>query len=138
MPHILAAECGHIVNTSSVNGFLSIVGPQTSHTAYSAAKFAVKGFTEALLNDMKLHAPHIGVSLVCPGHIGTDIAINSQKKALELQGDAMLEGMRKRILANPATPAAMKERLKDAPKEALMGMMDAMDCIHFSLAKTRQ
>jgi NAD(P)-dependent dehydrogenase (short-subunit alcohol dehydrogenase family) len=48
-----------------------------SHTAYSAAKFAVKGFTEALINDFKLNAPHVGVSLVMPGHIGTSIVINS-------------------------------------------------------------
>ena len=47
------------------------------HTAYSAAKFAVKGFTEALINDLRLNAPHVGVSLVMPGHIGTSIAINT-------------------------------------------------------------
>ena len=38
------AEEGHIVNTSSVNGFWASVGPRIPHTAYSAAKFAVKGF----------------------------------------------------------------------------------------------
>ena len=61
----------HLVNTSSVNGFWACLGPRTAHTAYSAAKFAVKGFTEALINDFRLNAPHVKVSVVMPGHIGT-------------------------------------------------------------------
>ena len=77
LPLLLAAEEGHLINTSSVNGFWASLGPDMSHTAYSAAKFAVKGFTEALVNDFKLNAPHVGVSLVMPGHIGTSIVINS-------------------------------------------------------------
>ncbi|HEB89929.1 MAG TPA: SDR family NAD(P)-dependent oxidoreductase [Deltaproteobacteria bacterium] len=77
LPLLMAAEEGHLVNTSSVNGFWASVGPDTAHTAYSAAKFAVKGFTEALINDFKLNAPHLSVSLVMPGHIGTSIVINS-------------------------------------------------------------
>jgi len=77
MPLIVAAEEGHIINTSSVNGFWASIGHMIPHTAYSAAKFAVKGFTEALINDLRVHAPHVGVSLVMPGHIGTSIAINS-------------------------------------------------------------
>jgi NAD(P)-dependent dehydrogenase (short-subunit alcohol dehydrogenase family) len=79
MPLLLASTEGHIVNTSSVNGFWASLGPNTAHTAYSSAKFAVKGFSEALLNDLRLNAPHIKISLVMPGHIGTSIAINSGK-----------------------------------------------------------
>jgi NAD(P)-dependent dehydrogenase (short-subunit alcohol dehydrogenase family) len=78
LPMLMKADEGHIINTSSVNGFWASLGPQTAHTAYSAAKFAVKGFTEALINDLKLNAPHIKCSVVMPGHIGTDIAINSR------------------------------------------------------------
>ena len=77
LPLLLAAEEGHLINTSSVNGFWASLGPDMAHTAYSSAKFAVKGFTEALINDFKLNAPHINVSLVMPGHIGTSIIINS-------------------------------------------------------------
>ena len=77
LPMLLAAERAHIINTSSVNGFWATLGLDTSHTAYSAAKFAVKGFTEGLITDLRLTAPHISVSLVMPGHIGTSIAINS-------------------------------------------------------------
>ena len=79
MPLLVAAAEGHIVNTSSVNGFWASLGPMTAHTAYSAAKFAVKGFTEALINDCRNNAPHVKVSLVMPGHIGTSIVINSSK-----------------------------------------------------------
>jgi len=77
MPLLVAAKEGHIINTSSVNGFWASIGHMVPHTAYSAAKFAVKGFTEALINDLRLNAPHVGVSLVMPGHIGTSIAINT-------------------------------------------------------------
>src|SRR3954465_11394063 len=78
LPMLLKADEGHIVNTSSVNGFWASVGMGVSHTAYSAAKFAVKGFTEALINDLRLNAPHIKCSVVMPGHIGTSIVANSR------------------------------------------------------------
>ena len=79
LPMLLKADEGHIVNTSSVNGFWASVGMGAPHTAYSAAKFAVKGFTEALINDLRLNAPHIKCSVVMPGHIGTSIVSNSRK-----------------------------------------------------------
>jgi NAD(P)-dependent dehydrogenase (short-subunit alcohol dehydrogenase family) len=79
LPLLQKADQGHIVNTSSVNGFWASVGLGVSHTAYSAAKFAVKGFTEALINDLRLNAPHIKCSVVMPGHIGTSIVSNSRK-----------------------------------------------------------
>ena len=59
LPMLQNAEEGHIVNTSSINGFWASVGPRIPHTAYSAAKFAVKGFTEALITDLRINAPHI-------------------------------------------------------------------------------
>ena len=77
VPMLVASPEGHLVNTSSVNGFWASLGPNTSHTSYSSAKFAVKGFTEALINDFRLNAPHVKVSLVMPGHIGTSIVENS-------------------------------------------------------------
>jgi NAD(P)-dependent dehydrogenase (short-subunit alcohol dehydrogenase family) len=79
LPMLLKADEGHIVNISSVNGFWASVGMGVSHTAYSAAKFAVKGFTEALINDLRLNAPHIKCSVVMPGHIGTSIVSNTRK-----------------------------------------------------------
>lgn len=77
VPALVASEEGHLVNVSSVNGLWASLGPHRPHTAYSAAKFAVRGFTEALVTDFRLNAPHVGVSVVMPGHIGTSIILNS-------------------------------------------------------------
>ena len=74
---LIASDEGHIVNTSSVNGFWASIGPDRPHTAYSAAKFAVKGFTEALITDLAVNAPHVSASVVMPGHIGTNIVASS-------------------------------------------------------------
>jgi len=102
LPMLKAADAAHIVNTSSVNGFWASLGPQVAHTAYSAAKFAVKGFTEALVNDLRLNAPHIKCSVVMPGHIGTDIAINSRKVLSGTEEDAL----------GPEALAMARERMK--------------------------
>jgi NAD(P)-dependent dehydrogenase (short-subunit alcohol dehydrogenase family) len=89
LPLLVASDAGYIVNTSSVNGFWACLGPRTAHTAYSAAKFAVKGFSEALLVDLRLHAPHVKVAVVMPGHIGTSIVLNTNK----VLGKADIEAM---------------------------------------------
>ena len=79
VPLLVASDDGYLVNTSSVNGFWACLGPDVAHTAYSTAKFAVKGFSEALLTDFRLNAPHVKVAVVMPGHIGTDIVHNSRR-----------------------------------------------------------
>src|ERR1044071_1784984 len=89
LPMLQRADEGHIVNTSSVNGFWASIGPRVPHTAYSAAKFAVKGFTEALITDLRINAPHIKCSVVMPGHIGTAIPLNSRKVQSGNQSDAI-------------------------------------------------
>ena len=90
LPMLQNAEEGHIVNTSSMNGFFASVGPRIPHTAYSAAKFAVKGFTEALIADLRINAPHIKCSVVMPGQIGTSIRANTRKIH---SGDPELDGI---------------------------------------------
>ena len=77
LPLLIKSPEGVLVNTSSVNGFWATLGPGRPHTAYSAAKFAVKGFSEALIEDLRVNAPHVRVVLVMPGHVGTDIIANS-------------------------------------------------------------
>ncbi len=89
LPLLLKAEEGHIVNTSSVNGFWASIGPHLPQTAYAAAKFAVKGFTEALITDLRINAPHIKCSVVMPGHIGTSIPLNTRKVQSGNHADAM-------------------------------------------------
>jgi len=77
LPLLIASGDGVLVNTSSVNGFWATLGPGMPNTAYSAAKFAVKGFTEALIEDLRSNAPQVRVAVVMPGHVGTDIVTNS-------------------------------------------------------------
>jgi NAD(P)-dependent dehydrogenase (short-subunit alcohol dehydrogenase family) len=89
LPMLLRADQAHIVNTASVNGFWASVGLGVAHTAYSAAKFAVKGFTEALINDLRLNAPHIKCSVVMPGHIGTSIVSNTRKVQSGTESDRL-------------------------------------------------
>jgi hypothetical protein len=89
LPLLVNADEGHIINTSSVNGFWASIGPGVPHTAYSAAKFAVKGFTEALICDLRANAPHIRCSVVMPGHIGTGIVANSRRIQFDTDSDIM-------------------------------------------------
>jgi short-subunit dehydrogenase len=70
LPHLRAAGEGHIVNISSVFGLIAV----PTQGAYNAAKFAVKGFTEALRQELEVDAAPIGVTCVHPGGIKTNIA----------------------------------------------------------------
>ena len=113
LPMLIQAEAGHIINTSSVNGFWASVGPRVSHTAYCAAKFAVKGFTEALITDLRLNAPHIKCSVVMPGHIGTSIVANSRKIHSGNDSDTLsaaeLAAARERAAAGGVDVSAMSD-----------------------------
>jgi NAD(P)-dependent dehydrogenase (short-subunit alcohol dehydrogenase family) len=79
LPLLVKSSEGVLVNTSSVNGFWATLGPGVPHTAYSTAKFAVKGFTEALIEDLRTNAPHVRAVLVMPGHVATNIVGNSMR-----------------------------------------------------------
>ncbi|MGX7824307.1 SDR family NAD(P)-dependent oxidoreductase [Actinokineospora sp. 24-640] len=71
LPMLMAADQGVVINTASVNALWASLGAGSAHTAYSSAKFAVRGFTESLLVDFRAHAPHLGAVLVMPGHVRT-------------------------------------------------------------------
>jgi NAD(P)-dependent dehydrogenase (short-subunit alcohol dehydrogenase family) len=100
LPLLLESSEGHIINVSSVNGFRASLGGNTPHTAYSAAKFAVKGFTEALINDFRFNAPHLKASIVMPGHVGSEIAVNTGRilghKAPKDWSDEDVDSLRER------------------------------------------
>ena len=113
---LVNADQSHIVNTSSINGFWASLGPNTPHTAYCSAKFAVKGFSEALVTDLRLNAPHVGVSVVMPGHIGTSIAINSGK-----------------VLGRPAALDMSEEDIKDI-RERMMNSGGEMSEVVMNLS----
>jgi NAD(P)-dependent dehydrogenase (short-subunit alcohol dehydrogenase family) len=77
LPLLIACGDGVLVNTSSVNGLWAALGPGMSNNAYSSAKFAVRGFSEALIEDLRTNAPQVRVAVVLPGHVGTNIIANS-------------------------------------------------------------
>ncbi|MEE3848741.1 SDR family NAD(P)-dependent oxidoreductase [Gordonia sp. LSe1-13] len=110
LPHIIASGDGHIVNTSSLFGLLSEPG----QAAYNSAKFAVRGFTEALNQEMIVAKHPVKVTCVHPGGIKTAIARNAtasgdhdQKKTADFfdrylarmtsedAADAIIAGVRK-------------------------------------------
>jgi NAD(P)-dependent dehydrogenase (short-subunit alcohol dehydrogenase family) len=70
LPHLRASGAGHIINVSSVFGLFSVPG----HGAYNASKFAVRGFSEALRQELELMHAKVGVTTVHPGGIKTNIA----------------------------------------------------------------
>jgi len=143
LPMLQKADKGHIVNTSSVNGFWASIGAHLPQTAYSAAKFAVKGFSEALQTDLRLHAPRIKCSVVMPGHIGTGIAANTSKvqsgnnDSDKLSPEQLRQG-RARLAASGRDVAkmsdvdieqAMRERTRRFLEEAPMSAAEAATVI---------
>lgn len=77
LPLLMRSQQGHLVNMASANALRAVLGGHIPHTAYSAAKFAVRGFSEALIHDFRFNAPHLKVSVVMPGHTGTGIMAHS-------------------------------------------------------------
>src|SRR3954464_728474 len=73
LPHLIASGDGHVINVSSIFGLFSVPG----QGAYNAAKFAVRGFTEALRQEMELAGHPVKVTCVHPGGIKTAIARNA-------------------------------------------------------------
>lgn len=74
LPHLRNAGEGHIVNVSSVFGLIAV----PTQSAYNAAKFAVKGFTESLREELAIEGVNIGVTCVHPGGIKTSIAASAR------------------------------------------------------------
>ncbi len=73
LPHLIASGDGAVVNISSIFGILAVPG----QSAYNAAKFGVRGFTEALRQEMLVHGYPVSVTCVHPGGIRTAIACNA-------------------------------------------------------------
>lgn len=104
LPHLVASGDGHVVNVSSLNGIMA----QASINAYSASKFAVRGFTEALRAEMLLAGHPVQVTVVHPGGVRTNIAT------------AALEHARTQGAVTPADEARMRvynEKLLRMPAE---------------------
>ena len=73
LPHLMSSGDGHVVNISSLFGLLAVPG----QSAYNAAKFAVRGFTESLRQEMLVNKHPVQVTCVHPGGIKTAITRNA-------------------------------------------------------------
>ena len=82
LPHLIASGDGHVVNLSSLFGLVSMPG----QSAYNATKYAVRGMTEALREEMLIAGHRVGVTSVHPGGIKTAIARNARVSAQRGQG----------------------------------------------------
>jgi short-subunit dehydrogenase len=99
LPHLLKQPEGHIVNVSSMGGFLPVPG----QSIYGAAKSAVKLLTEGLYAE--LSSTSVNVTLVFPGAIATNIASNS---GIKFSRSTEVAGKKSSMKLMPATEAAAK------------------------------
>jgi len=79
LPHLVASGDGHLVNMSSLFGLVSMPG----QSMYNAAKYAVRGFSEALREEILMAGQPVGVTVVHPGGIRTAIARNARSSSRE-------------------------------------------------------
>ncbi|MCV7092631.1 SDR family NAD(P)-dependent oxidoreductase [Mycobacterium interjectum] len=108
LPHVIASGDGHVINISSVFGLFSVPG----QAAYNSAKFAVRGFTEALRQEMILAHHPVAVTTVHPGGIKTGIARNATA-AEGLDRDELAKLFDKRLA-------------KTSPQQAARVILDAV------------
>jgi NAD(P)-dependent dehydrogenase (short-subunit alcohol dehydrogenase family) len=111
LPLLIASGDGVLVNTSSVNGLWASLGPGMANSAYATAKFAVRGFTESLIEDLRTHAPQVRVALVLPGHVGTDIVANSLRAQGLPEPGQLTEAQLAELLPPPARAGLAKAGL---------------------------
>lgn len=105
LPYLIDSGDGHVVNTSSLFGLLSVPG----QSAYNAAKFAVRGFTESLRQEMLASNHDVRVTCVHPGGIKTAIARNSTAADTYEQRD--MAQLFDRYLAHTSADAAARRIL---------------------------
>jgi len=104
LPHLKRAQEGHIVNVSSVFGLIGV----PTQSAYNAAKFAVRGFTESLRQELEIEGGQVSCTTVHPGGIKTNIARNAR----------MADGM-ERITGDPEKARRDFEKMfRTTPEEA--------------------
>ncbi|ORA58426.1 SDR family NAD(P)-dependent oxidoreductase [Mycobacteroides franklinii] len=102
LPHLIASGDGHVINVSSLFGLMSMPG----QSAYNAAKFAVRGFTESLRQEMIIGKKPIAVTCVHPGGVKTAIARNATAaEGIDVQAAAATF---EKYLANTSPKAAAR------------------------------
>jgi NAD(P)-dependent dehydrogenase (short-subunit alcohol dehydrogenase family) len=128
LPHLIASGDGHLINLSSLFGLVSVPG----QTAYNATKYAVRGFTEALREEMLVNGHPVGVTCVHPGGIKTGISRNGRKTAS--QDAAALDSLFEKKLARMTPEKAAKVILNGAlaGKARVLVGADAHALHHFA------
>ncbi|MBJ7287538.1 SDR family NAD(P)-dependent oxidoreductase [Williamsia sp.] len=101
LPHLIASGDGHLINTSSVFGLIGI----PSQSAYNAAKFGVRGFTEALRQEMKISRYPVVVTCVHPGGVKTNI-VNNARGVSEMGDTTTIASMFDKIARSTPDKAA--------------------------------
>ena len=142
LPLLIASGDGVLVNTSSLNGLWASLGPGMPNNAYCTAKFAIRGFTEALIEDLRTNAPQVRVALVLPGSVGTDIIANTRRAhgmpGPEDMTDEQTEEIRKflvtaKLVAQDAPPEQVRETLvrleREGKDKALLSAAEAATII---------
>ncbi len=114
LPHLIASGDGAVVNISSLFGLMAVPG----QSAYNAAKFGVRGFTEALRQEMLVHGHPVAVTCVHPGGIRTAIARNAAAAAgVDQAGNADLFDRRlARTTAEKAAEVIVDAVLAEKPR----------------------
>jgi len=87
LPHLIASGDGHVVNVSSVFGIIAVPG----NGAYNAAKFAVRGYTECLRQELAIDGHPVSATCVHPGGIKTSIARSARRGVGGVPGEAVEE-----------------------------------------------
>ena len=119
LPLLKKSRQGHLVNISSMFGIIAV----PTQSAYNAAKFAVRGFTEALRQEMR--GSNVHVCCVHPGGISTDIARNSRGGGLDTSPDERDARFRAMARTSPASAAEQILRAIERKKPRLLIGMDA-------------
>ncbi|OBJ69448.1 SDR family oxidoreductase [Mycobacterium sp. 1274756.6] len=101
LPHLIESGEGHLVNVSSVFGLMGI----PSQSAYNAAKFAVRGFTEALRQEIRTARYPVGVTCVHPGGIKTNIAVNARGIPDDVDPEQIRKGFELIAITRPDSAA---------------------------------
>ena len=109
LPHLVSSR-GQVANVSSVFGLIAV----PKQAAYNAAKFAVRGFTEALRQEMDLGATGVGVSCIHPGGVRTAIARRARAAASEDKAEMAATFER---LARTSPPRAARTILKGLERD---------------------
>ena len=107
LPHLARQREAHIVNLSSIFGIVSPPG----QTAYAAAKFAVRGFSESLRHELQIAESPIKLSVVHPGGVATNIARNSRSGIGVTDNTRRTEAIERFDAVARTTPAAAAQRI---------------------------